>query len=222
MESTFNVIIVAGGTGQRMGAAIPKQFLMIEGKPILYYTLDAFTQLKGVSSIIIAAPEDHIQTMQELILHYFPTYPIDICIGGATRFHSVQNALKLTTATYVMVHDAVRPCINPEWLATVQKHTIQHGSAIPYVKMNDSIREYENNSYKTRNRENFIRIQTPQCFESEKLKKAYLQEFNHFTDDASVWESAGNTLSFIEGLERNIKITTPDDLILAHSFLVKK
>lgn len=223
MSSDFNVVIVAGGVGNRMKSVIPKQFLSIKEKPIIVHTISAFLEAQKDIFICIAAPKEHLEMMRNIIQSHFQDENILICEGGETRFHSVKNALQHCNGKFVMIHDAVRPCIDANWLKNLMKTVEIHKSAIPYVKLNDSLRMMHQGKYVYVNREDFIRIQTPQCFELTTLKKAFEKEYSPaFTDDASVWESEGNDLFFVEGLERNIKITTPDDLDIATHFLQKK
>lgn len=220
MESEqFSVIIVAGGTGSRMKSSTPKQFLEIDGLPIIVHTISRFLAIDLKIPIVIAAPKEHFDFMEKLVDKHFPESNIKICSGGETRFHSVKNALSYCGSTYVMVHDAVRPCIDECFLQNLINFTKVNDCAIPFVPMVDSVRIKKDNKFEIINRDYLIRIQTPQCFNTSKLKNAYQQEFNQFTDDASVWESAGFELFFLPGQEKNIKITTPDDLILANYYL---
>lgn len=211
------IIIVAGGSGSRMGSATPKQFLELLGLPILMHTLKKFQQTVREGEIILALPEKEQNTWQSLCEKHQFDVTHQIVNGGKSRFHSVQNALqKVTEKSIVAIHDGVRPLVSE----TVIKHCLQaaetHGTAIPTLPMQDSIRKVTDNGNEIADRSQFVLVQTPQCFQSETILKAYQQEYqSSFTDDASVVEQLGHNIHLIEGNKENIKITTPEDLKIA-------
>jgi 2-C-methyl-D-erythritol 4-phosphate cytidylyltransferase len=215
-----HTIIVAGGSGTRMGSEEPKQFLKILGKPILAYTLEAFFSFDPIITIVLVLPETQIQKWERLKKECNITVPHQICVGGATRFHSVKNGLELVSEnSIVAIHDGVRPFVSIETLKRCFEKAEKLGNAIPSIPVADSLRILSDNSSKAVNRSSFVAIQTPQCFRSEYLKDAYLQNYREdFTDDASVLESAGHTINLTDGNKENIKITTPSDLIIAEAF----
>ena len=217
-------IIVAGGKGERMGENTPKQFLELKGKPILMHTIEKFRTTFQDIEIILALPENQIDFWEELcVLHHFPFSPKRVVKGGKTRFESVKNALtQVTDKTIVGIHDGVRPLVNSDTLESCYLTAEEKGNAIPVVDVIDSLRHVSKqegtNSAVTRSC--FKAVQTPQCFKSELILKAYEQEFNPaFTDDASVVEKMGETINLVEGNTENIKITTQQDLILAEALL---
>ncbi len=218
-------IIVAGGKGERMGQDIPKQFLKIKGKPILMHTIEKFKSTFQDIEIILALPENQLDYWEELcILHHFPLSPERVVKGGKTRFESVQNALKLVTEKgIVAIHDGVRPLVSKETILNCFKTAEEKGNAIPVIDVVDSLRHVSKqegiNNAVARNC--YKAVQTPQCFSSVLLLKAYEQDFNpSFTDDASVVEKLGETIYLVEGNTENIKITTQQDLMLAESLIL--
>lgn len=217
-------IIVAGGKGERMGVNTPKQFLELKGKPILMHTIEKFKDTFQNIEIILALPENQIDFWEELcVLHHFPFSPSRVVKGGKTRFESVKNALnKVTENSIVAIHDGVRPLVSSDTLNNCFTTAEEKGNAIPVIDMVDSIRhvskqEGVNNAV---TRSCYKAVQTPQCFKSEFILKAYEQEFNPaFTDDASVLENLGETINLVGGNTENIKITTQQDLLLADALL---
>lgn len=217
-------IIVAGGKGERMGAELPKQFLEINGKPILMHTIDKFKKAYQDIEIILALPENQIDFWEELcVLHHFPFSPKRVVKGGKTRFHSVQNALKRVNQKGIVgVHDGVRPMVNIETITNCYKTAENLGNAIPVVDIVDSLRfvSKQEGTNKAVTRSCYKSVQTPQCFSSELILKAYKQEFDaSFTDDASVIEKLGETINLVEGNEENIKVTTQKDLVILKHLL---
>jgi 2-C-methyl-D-erythritol 4-phosphate cytidylyltransferase len=217
------VIIVAGGTGNRMNAGVPKQFLLLGGKPVLMHSLQRFYDADPSTEIIVALPENEIGTWEALCVQHSFTIPHRITKGGETRFHSVKKALEeVKEKSIVAVHDGVRPFADTNLINRCFLEAEQHGNAVPAIPVNDSIRKVENERSEWIDRNAFVIIQTPQCFASEMLKEAYNTEYKSvFTDDASVVELHGQTIHLTEGDRENIKITYPVDLILGEVILKK-
>ena len=218
------VVIVAGGSGSRMKSEIPKQFLPIKGLPVLMHTIKAFYDYNKSIKIIVVLPASDLKIWEELCEVYNFSLPLKIAVGGKTRFQSVKNGLdKINTDGVVAIHDGVRPLVNTEIISASFQIASSHGSAISAVRLTESIRVTDKDETKTIDRSKFRTIQTPQTFQVKILKQAYkLPELSEFTDDASVVEKAGFKISLFEGSYRNIKITTPDDLIIADAFLRSK
>ena len=216
-------IIVAGGTGRRMGRAIPKQFLLLNDKPVLYYTLKAFLEAYDDLHIILVFPEEYQDMGKEIIDAYFDYSRIQITFGGETRFHSVQNGLRLVLEeSIIFVHDAVRCLVTPELIQRCYEHTMHMGSAVPVVRCKDSVRmlNQEGNDNEILDRDKVVLVQTPQTFHSKILLPAFEIDYKErFTDEATVVESFGLKISLIEGEEHNIKITRPVDLLIAEALL---
>tara|TARA_R110002072_G_scaffold83202_4_gene189067 strand:+ start:676 stop:1344 length:669 start_codon:yes stop_codon:yes gene_type:complete len=217
-------IIVAGGSGERMGTSIPKQFLKISGKEIVVYTIEKFLQAVSDLLVILVLPKAHFYRWEK-IAKKFNLEHVLIAEGGSNRFESVQSGLSLVDSnTIVAIHDAVRPLVNSLTIQKAFDGVKLTGACIPVMKLNESIRELTNKGSNAVIRENFRLVQTPQCFKSELLKEAYSQPYQSiYTDDASVVENHGIKVSLVEGNVENIKITTPIDLALAkHLLKVKK
>ncbi len=216
-------IIVAGGTGTRMGSVIPKQFMMLNEKPVLYYTLKAFLEAYDDLQVILVFPEDFQDIGKEIIDAYFDYSRIQVTFGGETRFHSVQNALKLVTGeAIVFVHDAVRCLVSTELIHRCYENTLHMGSAVPVVRSKDSIRllNEEGNDNEVLDRNKVVLVQTPQTFHSKILVPAFEIDYKErFTDEATVVEAFGLKISLVEGDENNIKITRPVDLQIAGALL---
>ena len=217
-------IIVAGGKGERMGQNIPKQFLELAGKPILMHTIEKFYNTFPQLKIILALPKNQFDFWEELCCKKeFTTIPYQIVAGGKTRFHSVQNALAFVDEEgIVAVHDGVRPLVSQKTIIDCFEIAQKFGSAVPVVDLVDSIRYVCKTENKAVNRSCYKAVQTPQCFKSSLIKKAYLQPYSEsFTDDASIVETTRITIHLVDGNKENIKITSPQDLIIAKSLLEK-
>jgi 2-C-methyl-D-erythritol 4-phosphate cytidylyltransferase len=217
-------IIVAGGTGQRMGAALPKQFLAIEGKSILLHTVSQFVAAFWDINFVIVLPLDYISEGQNLIESSGLTQHIQIIAGGDTRFQSVKNGLAQVDAdAIVFVHDAVRCLLTPALVQRCYEQALEKGSAIPAVASTDTIRIIEGEKHHLVDRENVMMIQTPQTFNAAILIKAFEQAYQpSFTDEANVLEASGTEVYLIEGEYENIKITRPLDLAIANYILAKR
>lgn len=220
----YYAIIVAGGKGNRMNLAVAKQFLELDGKPILMYTLEAFSQCVLNPEIILVLNIHQHLFWEELCIQHNFKIPHQVIKGGQERFDSVRNGLKIIKGkAIVAIHDAVRPLITPEIILQSYQMAEEKGNAITAIQPVDSVRiKHDGQDSEALNRDELYLIQTPQTFQMEQLKKAYLQPYrNEFTDDASVVERAGFSINLIPGERRNIKITYPQDLEMA-SFLLKK
>lgn len=214
-----SVIITAGGIGKRMGGSVPKQFLLLAGKPVLIHTLERFNTLLPDAQFILSLPSDWQEYWQELATKYNLNAPHILANGGAERFHSVKNALALATGTTVFVHDAVRPFFSKATITRCQDALRENLAVVPVINIKETLRELIGLQSKTVDRTYFRLVQTPQCFHRDVLVKAYDQDYDPaFTDDASVVERAGTAVVLVEGNEENIKLTTPLDMQLAELF----
>lgn len=217
-------IIVAGGSGKRMKSEVPKQFIELHGKPILYHTIQCFLEFSNQLKIVLVLPNDD-ERNEQFMQNYFPEQKnIQVVKGGETRFHSVQNGLRVIEGDgIVLIHDGVRPFVSRAVLNQCLETAIQYGNAIPCIEIKDSLRILNLDRNQAVSREAFRSIQTPQTFSIKAIKAAYEQEYTeHFTDEASVFESAGHQIHLIPGNEENIKITTPFDLDIASLLLNRK
>jgi len=215
-------VVVAGGSGSRMNALLPKQFLLLKGKPILFYTLDTFLKSYPDLNIILVLPEEFIAAGQEIIDAFFDYSRIQITAGGRTRFHSVQNGLQLIKEeSIIFVHDGVRCLLTTALVQRCYEGALENGAAIPVINPKDSIRMVTGELNEAISRDIIKLVQTPQTFHSKILLPAFNIDFkDKFTDEASVVEAFGIKVHLVEGEENNIKITTPTDLLLAEQLLV--
>ncbi|MCL3852856.1 2-C-methyl-D-erythritol 4-phosphate cytidylyltransferase [Parabacteroides sp. GYB001] len=228
------VLIVAGGKGLRMGGDLPKQFIPLEGKPVLMHTLEAFHRWDASAELVLVLPEDHQSYWNMLCREIGCKVPHRIANGGETRFHSVRNGLQFLSEeigntsgrnekVLIAVHDGVRPFVSSEVIAACFDEAEKSGAAIPVIPMIDSLRETDEKGSHPVDRSRYFAVQTPQVFCSELLLKAYGQEFSAlFTDDASVVEAMGEVIHMVTGNRENIKITTPFDLLVAESLILKQ
>jgi len=217
-------VIVAGGTGIRMGNTVPKQFLLLKDKPVLWYTLDTFLRAYEDIEIILVLPEQYIENGKTLITSFFQINRIQIVSGGDTRFHSVQCGLKeVKENSVVFVHDAVRCLVSVPLIQRCYKQALEKGSAIPAVAATDSIRILNGTHHHVADRQQVRIIQTPQTFLSELILPAFEQEYNDaFTDEATVVEGYGTKVFLTDGEYDNIKITRPVDLMIAERILEER
>jgi len=216
-------LIVAGGKGLRMGTDLPKQFLLLAGKPVLMHTLEAFHKVDPQIELILVLPAEHQTYWSELCTKFTFTVKHQVATGGAVRFDSVRNGLKLIKEEgLIAVHDGVRPLVSPKLIKRCFEAAFEKGAVIPVFELAESIRRIENNRSFAEDRSLYRTVQTPQTFRSEILQKAYEQPFREvFTDDASVVEAAGYEITLVDGARENIKITNPQDLLLAEQLLQK-
>jgi len=214
-------VIVAGGSGQRMGAEIPKQFILLKGKPLLHYTLQSFLLAYPDLQIILVLPDMHIAKGCEIVDQLIAADRVQLTAGGETRFQSVKSGLQFVShPSVVFVHDGVRCLVSQRLIQQCYEQAIQKGSAIPAVVATDSIRVDEGDKHFTIDRTKVRIIQTPQTFRSEILLDAFKQEYNSsFTDEATVVEAAGKPVFLIDGEYNNLKITRPIDLFIAEKLL---
>ncbi|HRG11362.1 MAG TPA: 2-C-methyl-D-erythritol 4-phosphate cytidylyltransferase [Cyclobacteriaceae bacterium] len=220
MNSEY-ALIVAGGKGTRIKSKLPKQFLELTGKPILLHTLEAFYRYSENITIVLVLPEDDFAIWNDICKKYNFTKPIILQKGGETRFQSVKNGLeKITGPGLVAVHDGVRPLVSEDIIGASFRLAAVHQSAVAAVRLKESIRMTDQDNTKAMDRSRFRLIQTPQTFSIDLIKQAYqLKEDVTMTDDASVVEKLGHTISLFEGSYENIKITTPEDLIVAEALV---
>ena len=215
------VVIVAGGSGSRMQSALPKQFLMLGEMPIVARTINTFSEALPGAEIVVVLPEAHIALWENLRAR-FDVAPHRIVAGGKERFHSVLNGINALSAEveYIAVHDGVRALATKRLIIRAMLAAEQHDAVIPVIDVVDSYRRVEgDNSYIVPRSELRI-VQTPQVFKAQLLRDAYSVEYSSaFTDDASVVEASGGHITLVEGERTNIKITTPEDIALAESFL---
>jgi 2-C-methyl-D-erythritol 4-phosphate cytidylyltransferase len=216
-----NAIIVAGGTGTRMGANLPKQFMLLKGKPVIYYSIKTFLDAYDDLEIILVLPAEYIGTGNEIVKGYFDKKRIQITTGGNTRFHSVKNGLKLVEKeSIVFVHDGVRCLLTKDLIHRCYNKALETGTAVPVIASKDSIRLLSKEGSEAFDRNKVMLVQTPQTFQSKILLPAFQVEYkNEFTDEATVVEASGIKISLVEGEENNIKITSPGDLLIAESYL---
>ncbi|RKE81576.1 2-C-methyl-D-erythritol 4-phosphate cytidylyltransferase [Chryseobacterium sp. AG363] len=219
MRTKKYIIIVAAGEGNRMGAEIAKQFLPLDGKPILIHTIDAFLNHPTlIFDIILVLNNSHLEMWDNLCQQYYYLKPIKIVIGGRERFHSVKNAIDTITdhECYIGIHDGVRPFVSETVIERAFSEVIEHDAVVPIVPMIPTIRMTDGENNRSMNRTDFKVVQTPQVFRSEIIKRAYQTPYQStFFDDATVVEFKGYTIKLIEGNDENIKITLPIDYLTA-------
>lgn len=205
-----------------MGGELPKQFIPVEGRPVLMRTLDAFHAFDSAMEIILVLPRDHQPYWQELCAEYQFAVPHRIADGGATRFHSVQSGLALAdeAEALIAVHDGVRPFVSPEVIEACYREAEAHGAVVPVIPIVETVRHLLLEGSETVSRDAYRLVQTPQTFRASLLRRAYEQPFcEAFTDDASVVEALGEAVYLVEGNRENIKLTTPYDLIVAKALV---
>ncbi len=218
-------VIVAGGIGKRMNSDLPKQFMLLLGKPVLYYTLRAFLEAFPDLIVILVLPEEHIEKGKEIVDAYFDASRVQFTVGGETRFHSVRNGVSMIEKeSIIFVHDGVRCLVTPQLIRYCYDSAMLMGSAIPAAPLKDSVRILTETGSHAIDRNKLRFIQTPQTFHSKLLLPAMQNiEFKEkFTDEATVVEAYGIEIHLMEGEETNIKITQPVDLMLAEQILLQR
>lgn len=221
LNLTEYAIIVAGGKGTRMKSDVPKQFMELAGRPVILHTIDAFYRYANNLNIILVLPERDFGTWHAITKKYAFSKPVILQRGGDTRFQSVKNGLeKITTEGLVAIHDGVRPLVSEHIIAASFQLAAIHQSAVASVRLKESLRMTDQHKTLAVDRSKYRLVQTPQTFRVSVIKKAYeVPEDDALTDDASVAERSGFTISLFEGSYRNIKITTEEDMIMAEAFL---
>lgn len=218
--SKHSVIITAGGIGRRMQSALPKQFILVNEKPILMYTIECFYHFDPKIEIILTLPQDWFEYWEGLVAEFDFRIPHKIVEGGKQRYGSIKNALKECSGTYISVHDGVRPLVNETTLKNCFKGVQEFGAVIPVISIVESIRMKTETGTKAVDRSKYLIVQTPQSFHRDVLEKAYeLPYHSGITDDASLVEEAGFDIVTVSGNEENIKITAQSDLKYAKMFL---
>lgn len=217
-------VIVAGGSGQRMGAAVPKQFLELQGKPLLWYTLRCFLSAFDDLQVILVLPSAYREEGSALVNSVEGKDRVEITEGGDTRFQSVRNGLaRVVAPSIIFVHDGVRCLVTNELVQRCYQQALEKGSAVPAVAATDSIRIETGNGHVVADRTKIRIIQTPQTFRSDVLLPAFELPYEQsFTDEATVVEANGTPVFLVEGDHQNIKITRPEDLLLAERILASR
>ena len=216
------VIIVAGGAGERMQSEIPKQFLLLNGLPVLMRTLVAFYNFENQIQIVLVLPDKHVEYWKNLCKEFNFQINHLLVAGGKTRFHSVKKGLAVVTEqdSLVAIHDGVRPLISHSVIQTCFDTAAIMGNVVPAIEITESVRILIPEGNQALNRSDVKLIQTPQVFRAEMILKAYSQDYKEsFTDDASVVENTGEKIHLVPGNRENIKITTSLDLTIASSLL---
>lgn len=217
-------IIVAGGKGTRMKSTVSKQFIELKGLPILMHTIKAFFDYSKELKVILVLPPDEIEIWNKLVKKYSFNYEVQLTTGGESRFQSVKNGLQSIAedSGLVAIHDGVRPLVGKDIIGASYRLAAVHQSAVAAVRLKESIRITDQDTTKAVDRSDYRLIQTPQTFDLGLIKQAYeIKEEASLTDDASVAEKSGHKISLFEGSYKNIKITTPEDLIIAEALLKK-
>jgi 2-C-methyl-D-erythritol 4-phosphate cytidylyltransferase len=214
-------LIVAGGSGKRMGIETPKQFLELAGRPVLMHTIERFKSFNDAIEIITVLPENQLRHWIALKEKYSFNVPHTLVKGGLHRFFSVKNGLKFVNVPgLVAIHDGVRPFVSIDTIKRCFETAEKLGNAIPSISPADSLRILTDHGSQPVDRFHVKQIQTPQVFMADIIKKAYQQEYiPEFTDDATVVERSGERINLIEGNRENIKITNPEDLLISSALL---
>ena len=221
----YYAIIVAGGTGNRMNNSIPKQFLLLDGHPIIMHAIEVFHNCKYKPNIIVVLAQEMHGFWRELCAKYNFQIPYILADSGHQRFHSVQSGLKhIDGDGIVAIHDAARPLVSSIVVENAYRVASEKGNCVVGLSPVDSIRSInEDGSSSAVNRDSLMLIQTPQTFIASELMEAYKMDYQvGFTDDASVMESFGTRINIIEGNRENIKITFPEDIAIANLFIKKR
>ena len=216
-------VIVAGGSGTRMESELPKQFILLKNRPVLFYTLKIFLEAYNDMQVILVLPVDFIDMGKEIIDAWFDKERVRVTAGGDTRFESVKNGLQLVEEdSIVFVHDGVRCLLTTDLIHLCYRQAIETGTAIPVIKSRDSVRIITVDGNNAFDRNKIMLVQTPQTFHSKIILPAFKIDYkDKFTDEATVVEAFGMKVTLVEGEENNIKITRPIDLIIAEKILDK-
>ena len=219
----IGIIIVAGGSGRRMGGTLPKQFMMLGNEPVLARTINRMREALPSSQIVVVLPQEHVELWKNIAAR-FEVAKHEIALGGKERFHSVKSGIEALSddVKTIAVHDAVRPLFSKKLIIKLILEAEKHDAVIPVVAPADSYRVIDGEASKIIDRSMLRMVQTPQVFNAQTLRKAYEQPFSaEFTDDASVVEAAGHKITLIEGERENIKITTPSDMVIAEAIIAQ-
>lgn len=212
------VIIVAAGSGSRMGGKLPKQYLQLQGRPLIIHTLERFQRFDPEMKLVVVLAPAHKELWEQVVASYEIAEGVTLAPGGPTRYDSVKSGLNLIDKeTLTGIHDAVRPLVSQDTLIRCYDAALRKGSGIPVVEMDESVRmlDAEGGSVHM-DRSSLKRVQTPQVFRSDRIKQAYQQAYKStFTDDASVYETVYGAPTLVEGNRENIKLTTLADMQLA-------
>lgn len=210
------MIIVAGGSGTRMGTELPKQFIELAGKPILMHTLGKMQAFDQEMQLILVLPEEQMDFWEQLCGKHNWRVPHLLANGGATRFLSVKSGLQLVEGSLVGIHDGVRPFVAKAVMQNCFESADENGAAVPVMPIVQSLRKLNGSSSEAVNRNDYRAVQTPQCFQTEVLKQAFqAADRTDYSDDATVVEANGGEIHLVTGNAENIKITTPFDLEMA-------
>lgn len=216
-----STIIVAGGSGKRLGGPVPKQFQSVKGRPLLMWTIDAFHRYDVTMPLIVVLPKEHFEIWRALCMGHRFFIEHQVVAGGEQRYHSVKAGLdKVAGDGLVAVHDGVRPLVSTELIGRCFDAAHAHSAAIPVVPVVPSVRETTADGSRALDRSKLLAVQTPQCFHVDLLRKAFALSFDPaFTDEATMVERLGVKVDLVEGEENNIKVTTALDMKLAEAFL---
>ena len=216
-------LIVAGGSGSRMKNNVPKQFLELNGRPVLMHTFDAFMRYDQHIEFILVLPNNQIELWKSLRDTHKFDVTHKIAFGGDTRFDSVKNGLELIPDEgIVFIHDGVRPLVSEKTIENCFETALDNGNALPVIQVSESVRMVEGSENFPVDRSKYFLVQTPQTFKTQLIKQAYrMANSNSFTDDATVLESYGETIHLVDGNRENIKITFPEDLVYAEILLTR-
>ncbi|MEA3443852.1 MAG: 2-C-methyl-D-erythritol 4-phosphate cytidylyltransferase [Bacteroidota bacterium] len=220
MRMKKNALIVAGGSGKRMNANIPKQFLLLGNEPVLMHSIRAFFSYDKNINIVLALPESQFDYWKKLCSDYNFSIPHLLVAGGETRFNSVKISVEKISEGLVAIHDGVRPLVSLSTIERTFRLAKKQGNAVPIIGIDDSVRIVNKGGHAAFNRNQIKIVQTPQVFRVEEIKLACQQPYNPgFTDDATVLEAFGKEVFLIDGNVENIKITNPIDLIIAGAMI---
>ena len=212
------VIIVAAGSGSRMGGEMPKQYLQLLGRPLIVHTLERFKRFDPEMKLVVVLAPTHKELWEQMAASYEIARGVTLAMGGSTRYDSVKSGLKqIDKETLIGIHDAARPLVSQDTLIRCYDAALRTGSGIPVVEMDESVRMLDAKGGSVHmDRSRLKRVQTPQVFRSDRIKQAYQQGYKSaFTDDASVYETVYGAPALVEGNRENIKLTTPADMQLA-------
>jgi 2-C-methyl-D-erythritol 4-phosphate cytidylyltransferase len=215
-----SIIITAGGIGKRMGSSLPKQFLLLGGKPVLIHTLQRFFEFDPEAQIIVTLPKEWVNHWKQLLIEYQIRIPHELVDGGAERFDSIQNALEICIGEEIAIHDGVRPFVSTATIARCFAGLKNAKAVVPVLHLKDSLRMGKLEKSESVDRTAYFLVHTPQCFNAQTLRDAYAMGYQaRFTDDASVVEAIGIEPLLVLSNEENLKITSQTDLKMLNALL---